>query len=206
MINISQYEIGNPIKYHYENVGFISPTQIRYAKILNDLHNLFGTLQEKTIVEVGVGNGGQAVQICNFERIRKYFLVDLPEVLALTSTAVLPYGILDRLEFIPPNELTKIQSDLFISNYAFSELGREVQEKYFTELISKSPRGYVIYNHITPKNFNTMTAVEFASRITGAKLLEEYVIRAIHLKRNAAEPEIGFLIWQFVARVTLPSH
>jgi hypothetical protein len=173
MINISQYEIGNPIKYHYENVGFISPTQIRYAKILDDLHKLFGTLQEKTIVEVGVGNGGQAVQICNFERVRKYFLVDLPEVLALTATAVVPYGILDRLEFIPPNELTDIQSDLFISNYAFSELKKVVQDFYLEHLVHNSKSGYMLYNHIHSHPNDSYTVHEIASMIPGSQIFAE---------------------------------
>ena len=50
-----------------------------------------------------------------------------------------------------------------ISNYAFSELNRTLQDAYIDKVINKCSNGYMVYNHITPKEFNTYTAIEFAN-------------------------------------------
>ena len=63
--------------------------------------------------------------------------------------------------------------DLVISNYAFSELKREVQEDYFANVVQKSKRGYFTYNDISPKEYVALSAEEFAGRIEGAEIFKE---------------------------------
>ena len=167
-------KVGQPSRFYFPGLGRVSPTEIRYTKIAQDLKYYFGELDGFSISEIGIGFGGQCGQLVQLANLKSYELVDLSPVLALAQKYLKRIGVDGNILYNTNLEFSQSKPDLVISNYAFSELGREVQEKYFTELISKSPRGYVIYNHITPKNFNTMTAVEFASRITGAKLLEEY--------------------------------
>lgn len=173
LINVSKLEIGNPIRHKYEKIGFMSPTQIRYAKILSDLEYFFGSLAEKIIVEVGVGNGGQAIQICNFENVKEFHLVDLPEVLALTAKAVGPYNISENLRFLTPEILSNIESDLFISNYAFSELKKPVQDSYIKYLVLKAKSGYMLYNHIHANQSDSYSVYEIQSMIPGSRILEE---------------------------------
>ena len=39
-----------------------------------------------------------------------------------------------------------------ISNYAFSELSRDLQDEYYEKVISKSDNFYMMYNHISKNN------------------------------------------------------
>ena len=49
----------NPEIFEYQYTGKISPTTLRYIKVLSDLKNLFGNLDGFNICEIGVGYGGQ---------------------------------------------------------------------------------------------------------------------------------------------------
>ena len=170
---LSSDEIGKPIKFRYKGIGRVSPTQLRYTKVMSDLLKAFGDLSDFRIVEVGIGYGGQASQITNMYKIANYTLVDLPTVLNLATKYLKlrsPHG-----PFSLGGESGSNNSlfDLFISNYAFSELKREIQDSYFENFVKNAKRGYVIYNPITPTEWGSMTATEFASKIPGAEIFEE---------------------------------
>jgi hypothetical protein len=60
-----------------------------------------------------------------------------------------------------------------ISNYAFSELTRELQDDYLERYILKSKRGYMIYNHINPPEFKSYSALDFCELVPGAEIIEE---------------------------------
>ena len=55
------------------------------------------------------------------------------------------------LQYKTMNEISPNQYDLVISNYAFTELPREIQTVYYEKIISKSAKGYITYNDITPE-------------------------------------------------------
>jgi putative sugar O-methyltransferase len=167
-------EIGNPSVYSFGLKKRVSPTELRYAKILTDLKLVFGSLTNFKITEIGIGFGGQCGQIVQKYSPVSYELVDLPPVLSLAKRylhAVVP-------DYFPKYNFnlnfTDNETDLLISNYAFSELERTTQEFYFNNLINKTTRGFVLYNHITPLDFGTMTAEKFASRIPGSDLYAEF--------------------------------
>ena len=105
--------------------------------------------------------------------IKKYELFDLEPALGLANRYIQDA----RLNLLLGNHTapTKLpnKSDLLISNYAFSELVRNLQDQYLTDIIQNSPRGYVIYNHISPPEFRSLTAKEFASKIPGAEIFRE---------------------------------
>jgi putative sugar O-methyltransferase len=166
-------EIGNPYKYHLKGLGYVSPTELRYSKIIVELEILFGNLDQYSISEIGVGFGGQGGQILQNFKVKNYEFIDLPEPLALVERYLSEIRQLDMAKFTSPTELESGTRDLIISNYAFSELNRELQEYYFEKIISRSKKGFVIYNHITPENYGTMTAEDFASRISGSEIFEE---------------------------------
>ena len=165
-------KLGKPFKYSYGHLGRLSPTDLRYAKVLSDLFCLFGLLDGFSISEIGSGYGGQALAIAKTFRISTYTLFDLTWAAKLarkyieSSTQSLECSI-GNFEEISPN------CDLLISNYAFSELKLAVQMQYLENVILKSTRGYVIYNHINPANFNSLTAESFAAKIPGAEIFEE---------------------------------
>ena len=55
------------------------------------------------------------------------------------------------------NELAvREEFDLVVSNFAFTELRRPIQEIYFHKLIGHCPRGYISYNEICPPEFEAL--------------------------------------------------
>lgn len=165
--------IGNPYTFRVRGLGKISPTELRYSKIMCELEALFGSLDGFKITEIGVGFGGQGGQILNFFNVAEYEFVDLVEPLQLVKKYLTEIKAPGVVRMTSPDRLHEDKRDLVISNYAYSELTRELQEKYFEKIIIQSSRGFVIYNHITPNDFHTMTAVEFAARIRGAEVIPE---------------------------------
>lgn len=173
LFQITSRDSGSPQRFTYPNLGRISPTQIRYAKVLQDIHNLFGSLDALNIAEIGVGYGGQAIHIMQSNEINSYKIYDLewPAKLALKYISQNKIPNLPKLEI--EDFLTYSDSDLVISNYAFSELARDIQEIYLKNVILGSPKGYFIYNHIHSNSNDSLSAREFAARISGAKIYEE---------------------------------
>ena len=170
---VSKLEIGSPIVYPFRGLGDLSPTQIRYGKIVKDIDNLFGNLQKSDITEIGIGNGGLAAQIASYFKINSYRLVDLPEVLDLTRETLKPFLELTNFEFIKPAQVKAGGSSLFISNYAFSELHKEVQDFYYDNYIIHSKSGFMLYNHIHDNPDISYSAQEMADRIPGSIILRE---------------------------------
>jgi len=71
------------------------------------------------------------------------------------------------------NELAPEDHDLLVSNYAFTELPRSIQDVYFRKVVSRSKRGYITYNEITPPEFRSYKAPELVEMIPGAHVLKE---------------------------------
>lgn len=170
-IGIIRQDIGKPPKYSYGKYGRISPTNLRYATVTKQLFELFGSLDSFIVSEIGVGYGGQASQICLTWGIKKYNIYDLNEVIPLAKKYLVK--VCEYAPIESPDPCTEIYSDLIISNYAFSELKREVQDIYIRNVVLNSKRGYLIYNSITPKEWKSYTALEFSNLIPGSQILEE---------------------------------
>lgn len=173
LIEICSREEGGPLTYTFGSLGKISPTQIRYAKVLNDLEILFGDLSEKKIAEIGIGNGGQAIHLLNYFRKIKYSGYDLVPILELATLLIKRFNADFNFSMLDGSNPSEQMVDLVISNYAFSELNLKNQEIYFEKVISKSKSGYMIYNHIHPLGSTSMSAIELAKRIPGGEIFEE---------------------------------
>jgi len=137
--------IGGPVTYLFPSVGRASPSTLRYIKILGELRSTFGDLTNKKIVEVGGGYGGQAQVISNLFDFSEYVIVDLPEPVTLIEKYLSTMGI-ENIRYIPSNEVQEEYSDLFISNFAFSECNRDVQDEYLEKYILNSSAGYMLLN------------------------------------------------------------
>lgn len=164
--------LGSPRCYHYPHVGMASPTTLRYLKVTKDLGDYFGSLTGMNIVEIGVGYGGQCRVLSSHYRPASYSLVDLPPVLKLTERYLTEMSVDAPTRFISAHDAPETESDLVISNYAFSELRREAQEMYMSRIVDKARRGYMTFNKITPASFGSMTAEELAERVGGTLLPE----------------------------------
>lgn len=166
--------VGDPYRYAYGSYGLASPSTLRYLKVASDLALLFGSLKNMTVAEIGIGYGGQCRVLTSAWHISRYRLFDIPEVLALAHRFLEVSGVdLRQIDACDGRSPQSSNSDLLISNYAFSELHRGVQEMYWDKVVRNSSRGYVTYNHITPDECGSLTASEFAARIPGAQVLPE---------------------------------
>jgi hypothetical protein len=165
-------EFGGAELIQYENTGGISPSTLRYIKILSDLKNLFGNLDDMDICEVGVGYGGQCRIVHGLYTPKKYTLVDITPALMLTGR-YLDNFILNVVDYKTMNELEIADYDLVISNYAFTELPRPIQDVYLQKVILNSKRGYITYNEISPADFHSYTKDELLKIIPNSKIIAE---------------------------------
>jgi putative sugar O-methyltransferase len=165
--------LGSPRVYTFPGIGDISPTTLRYVKVLADLKRLFRTLNGLNVVEIGVGYGGQCRIVNAFFQPSSYVLVDIKPALLLAQRFLDHYIMNSSLSYFTMNELKPTAYDLVISNYAFSELPRSFQDAYLTKVIRNARMGYITYNEISPGHFHSYTASEIASMIPGSKILPE---------------------------------
>lgn len=131
--------VGGPYLFYYEQFGYkIAPTTFRYIKVLAELINLFGSLDGFDIVEIGAGYGGQCRMIHEMFKPKSYTIIDIPENAPLIERYLRQFAIYPKAQFD--------RYDLFISNYAFTEVPRVSQEVYREKFINKSDRGYITCN------------------------------------------------------------
>ena len=174
-------EMGNPICYKFKDYGRVSPTLLRYMKVTAELEFLFGTLNEKKIIEIGGGFGGQAsIIIENFEPII-YTIYDLPNVLKLQKKFLSELNLnkqieIDFMDGVGPEEKS---GDLIISNYAISEISREIQFMYLENVILKCKSGYISWNTLAEKNLGGLSLREFLEFIPAAVIIPEKPLTAI---------------------------
>jgi hypothetical protein len=164
---------GNPVTHAYPAAGKISPSTLRYVKVLADLQAAFGNLDGLDVCEIGVGYGGQCRVIDAWCRPASYCLVDIAPALALARRYFDNFSIDTPLTYQTMDELGAASFDLAISNYAFTELARPLQDIYLAKVILRSRMGYITYNEVTPAAFNSYKAEQLLETIPGATRLEE---------------------------------
>lgn len=164
---------GGPELVHYPEVGEISPTTLRYVKVLADLKKIFGSLDGLDICEIGVGYGGQCRVINSFYRPGTYCLVDIKPALMLAQRYLDNYILHSIMAYKTMNELGKKSYDLVISNYAFTELPRTIQDVYLDKIVLNTGKGYITYNEVTLPEFNAYGRDELVRLIPGARVIDE---------------------------------
>jgi len=165
--------IGNPEVFDYEGIGTIAPPTLRYIKILSDLETEFGTLDNLNICEIGVGYGGLCRIISSYFKVKTYTLVDLKPVLMLAKRYLDHYPLNTTPIYKTMNELPKESYDIAISNYALTELRREIQDIYLEKVLLSATRGYITYNEINPEDFNSYTKEELIQLIPQIRVNQE---------------------------------
>ena len=153
-------DVGSPITHPFNINGKtiqVSPTTIRYVKVLGDLEANFDLDKVTQIIEIGGGYGGQAFVLNRVYPHIRYRIYDLPEVADLINEYV------DQIEgtvytknggnpftltvAFPWAELNDDSCDLAISNYAFSELSGLAQSLYKENVLDNAARQYLTINH-----------------------------------------------------------
>ena len=156
--------VGNPRKSSYQeyHIPPISPTTIRYMKVLSDLTVLFSDLDGMNIVEIGGGYGGQAFVVSKKYEFKNYYNIDLKNSAKLSKKYCNFHGLNNFIVCEPHriDELKDVDIDLVISNYAFSECNYETQDVYFEKILSKSKRGYITHNSSIERQGRTKSIIE----------------------------------------------
>ena len=156
---------GGSSKKEFYGMGLISPTMLRYYSIYGDIERLHGSLDNKTVVEIGAGYGGQSMMLMLLNNIKKYIIVDLPEANALTRKFLTKNNMdMSKYEFYTHNTVPVIYSDYLISNYAFSECYKHIQNIYIDNLINKTKHFYIIANFLSDLVYSKEQLVE---KLTG---------------------------------------
>lgn len=157
----------------------LSPSTLRYIKVLTDLIDMFGSLDSMKIVEIGVGYGGQSKIIMDYFNNVEYYYVDLPEVLALTKTYLEKFDY-EKVNFLDFEELPDMDYDLVISNFALTECSTEIQDLYFKKIINKCKLGYVTTNSISAgfgiKSYKIKD--ELLGKFKNPKIIPDFPIKA----------------------------
>lgn len=136
---------GRPIVFRYGNYGKVSPTTLRYISTALEISMNTRITESTSILELGCGYGGQAAILNRMFGVSNYFVIDLDPVLDLVEV------YLEKINsnLSVTNGITSHGSetwDLFISNYAFSELNRDLQLYYLERFIPRCKSGYMIMN------------------------------------------------------------
>ena len=154
--------------------GHISPSTLRYIKVLAELEEMFESLDGMNIVEIGVGYGGQCKLIYDYFKPASYTLVDLAEPLALAKRYHRDYWY-ENVSYLTQDKLPSgISYDLVISNYAFTECSRPIQLEYIDKVVGNSKKGYITYNDISHKfGIDSLSKEEFKGLISCSEKLEE---------------------------------
>lgn len=160
---------GLPRTFEYRPFGRLSPTTLRYVKVLGDLLDRFGSLDGMSICEIGVGYGGQCRVISEWARPAEYCLVDLRPALGLAERYLDQYVLPMPIALRTLNTLHAREWDLVISNYALTEMPRAIQDAYVDRAVRHARRGYVTYNRINPETFRSLTADEICAIAPGAR-------------------------------------
>jgi hypothetical protein len=162
MDNIEKFKqndlVGGSSPLYFDNI-LISSSTLRYVNVLDDIVKKFKTLDDLNIVEIGGGYGGQCLILSKIFNWKKYTILDLPEPAALAKK----YLALNKVLNIETNIIPK-KIDFVISNYAFSELSKPIQQYYIDKVINPSTMGYMTINYIN-YGLNCFTETELKTNI-----------------------------------------
>lgn len=179
---IENDRFGSPEQFEYSinhSRLNVAPTTLRYVKVLQDILSLYDVNDISTIAEIGIGYGGQCRIIMDYLKDKEYFLIDLPEILGLAEVYLNKFNILGKVHYVDgTQEVRKKKYDLVISNYAFSELNRDIQDFYLERVIDDSRSGYITWNSLSFKKLGGYSVEELCDRIYGASVIDEEPLTA----------------------------
>jgi hypothetical protein len=171
---LSQLSVfGSPPVHNYPHIGTTSPSVLYYVKVAGELNFLFGKLDDKRIGEIGIGFGGQAAVLEKLFGVKHYIAYDLPEVLELSTLFLENTNSSLTVELRDGRSPVPAELDLVISNFAFSELTRSLQNQYLNNVISASKSGYITWNDMGSSILDGYSLEELLTMIPGSEIIPE---------------------------------
>ena len=133
--------------------GPVTNSTIRYIWNLAYIEMLFENINGMDIIEVGGGYGGLFLTLNSYwDNIKSYTFVDVPEAVQLVEKYLNHTDInfdntkLNFVSALDIDNIFDIKYDLFISNWAFSELQTRTQDIYLDNIMPNCERGACICN------------------------------------------------------------
>ena len=174
--------VGNPFLVNIN--GFkVSGSSLRYIKVFLEIKSIFGDDRISNICEIGGGYGGQAFMFDSFSsQPIQYKIFDLPCVCKLSAKFLNHFYLKGCFDTQDINNFDgQREFDLVISNYAFSELPRSLQEIYLRKCIMQAKRGYLTMNtgyvdtglDTEEVNIARMSSAELLKMIPGSRIISE---------------------------------
>lgn len=177
-------KVGDPVLVELAPHGRAASTTMRYAWNVVDMQRHGVKLDGAHIIEVGGGYGGLCRMICEYHDPASYTIVDLPEALDLARRYLAQFNIEPNLESC--YDYAEYDIDTFISNYALTELSRDVQHEYVNKLMKRAKSGYVTYNS-QPRNVGQQYSLkDLQSFVSGKTFIED---------ENVKKSECKVLVW-----------
>jgi len=177
-------KIGGPRLFLIEGQAWTSTT-LRYTWNVLDMRQNGVQLDFADVVEVGGGYGGLCRMIHAFHTPKSYTIVDLPEALALTKRFLESYGI-TNVNYMSCFEYDVLSVDTFISNYALTELTRDVQDQYVNRLMKRASSGYVTFNSQPRNADNQYSLAELQDSVSGESRIQQ---------EDVKKSEFQVLVW-----------
>lgn len=178
---LSRYKIFDKYGMPYKHYGMINNKRIMmssstamHLKVILDLQTIFSQDKLDRIVEIGGGYGGLCSVIDAFYNFCSYQIIDLPQVNMLQEKYLELFNLNNKVKISSCTEFGELNEDVFlISNYAFSELSREMQDEYFDKVLSHSKYGYMICNNISENdaNLHGYSLKQLQEKIPGSVLI-----------------------------------
>jgi hypothetical protein len=132
----------------------------------------FGALDQFKVIEIGGGFGGQAAVSKTLNSTLNWHIYDLPSVSVLQEKFLQRCG-LGQVSFHSGLNILESKGDLLISNYALSEVSRELQLEYMNKVVLNCPRGYMAWNLLSEIENGGLTVNEVLELIPGASKVDE---------------------------------
>ena len=166
---------GNPQKFLINGYSFC-PSSLRYLNVALDVSEKFIDKEIKNIVEIGAGYGGQALILESFFEIETYTFIDLQIVNSLIEKFINLHSYNFEPYFYTIENFNKnILFDLSISNYAFSELPKNLQKLALEKFINNSNNGYMLVNNFNDLSFRYLTKTGYQKNILKKIKIEDEI-------------------------------
>jgi putative sugar O-methyltransferase len=165
--------VGQPATYRYLDGWDVSPTVLRYVKVASEINHLFGDLNKKHLGEIGAGFGGQAVVLERLFSAKAYTFYDLPAVLQLIRTFTEAVNSKLVTTMVDGTRPSAARFDLVISNYAFSELTRKLQDLYLENVLLRSKAGYITWNDLGEVFLDSYSLDQLLDFLPGSRVIPE---------------------------------
>ncbi len=110
----------------------------------------------------------------SYLNVNSYEIIDLPEVNKLQERYLQDFSLKNKILISNCMECKKIDRDVFlVSNYAFTELSRDIQNMYFDNILCRAKYGYMICNNISNKDeiLKEYSLEELQRKIPGSMIL-----------------------------------